>query len=177
MEYTLAHNTGRTLSEGKYYPLGATPSPAGVNFAIYSQNAREVFLLLFDRADGPPTDIIEWKTAPGHIWHVFVHGVGAGQLYGYKVRGEFDPAWGLRFNEHKLLIDPYAKALSSRLVNTGQPARGLRSGLAGPGPLAGQARQHAGRAEGRGDRRRLRLAGRRAARTSPSRSWSSTRCT
>jgi glycogen operon protein len=117
MNFPLAHNTGRTLSEGKYYPLGATLSPGGVNFALYSQNAREVFLLLFDRADGPPTDIIKIENCTRHIWHVFVHGIGAEQLYGYRVRGEYNPAWGLRFNEHKLQIDPYAKALGSRLVN------------------------------------------------------------
>ena len=52
-----------------------------------------------------------------YIWHCFVHGLKAGQMYAYKVRGDYNPAKGLRFNEHKLLIDPYAKALSSKATN------------------------------------------------------------
>ena len=41
----------------------------------------------------------------------------AGQFYGYKIRGEFNPAYGLRFNENKVLIDPYAKALTGKFEN------------------------------------------------------------
>ena len=58
MTYELRNQTRRTVSAGRYFPLGATLNEHGVNFAIYSQHAREVFLLLFDRADGEPTDII-----------------------------------------------------------------------------------------------------------------------
>jgi isoamylase len=89
----------------------------GVNFAIYSQHAGEVFLLLFDRPDGDPTDIIRLEHRTKFIWHTFVHGVKAGQRYGYKIRGAFNPAYGLRFNENKLLIDPYAKALTGKFKN------------------------------------------------------------
>lgn len=52
------------------------------------------------------------------VWHVHVDGVGAGQLYGYRVEGPFDPAQGLRFNPEKVLLDPYAKAISGKFVNT-----------------------------------------------------------
>ena len=117
MPYELKHGTGRAVSAGRYYPLGATLRDGGVNFALYSQHADEVFLLLFDRPDGEPTDVIRMEEKTRIIRHAFVHGLVAGQLYGYKVRGRYDPGAGLRFNEHKLLIDPYAKALTGKLVN------------------------------------------------------------
>ena len=130
----LSHRTNRKLSPGWHYPLGATLGQGGVNFSLYSANAEEVWLLLFDRPDGDPTDIIRVQDRDRFAWHVFVHGAGAGQLYGYKVRGPFDPARGLRFNDRKLLIDPYAKALTGKIVNEdnlllaydpGDPARDL----------------------------------------------------
>jgi len=113
----LATKTKRKVLEGRYYPLGATLGPYGVNFAVYSRNAREVYLLLFDRPDGDPTDVIRLENQARYVWYAHVQGITAGQLYGYKVRGEYDPARGMRFNENKLLIDPYAKALSGKVVN------------------------------------------------------------
>ena len=118
MEYELKHNTNRQISIGKYYPLGATLHEEGVNFAIYSQCASEVFLLLSGRPDGEPTDIIKLENRTKYIWHTFVHGLKAGQLYGYKIRGDFNPGYGMRFNENRVLIDPYAKALTGKLKNT-----------------------------------------------------------
>lgn len=117
MGYRLEHKTRREISPGRFYPLGAELQKDGVNFALYSENAKEVFLLLFDRPDADPTDIIRIDNCTRHIWHCFVQGLKAGQLYGYKVRGDYDPGRGLRFNEHKLLLDPYAKALSGKLEN------------------------------------------------------------
>ncbi|HSB78643.1 MAG TPA: glycogen debranching protein GlgX, partial [Candidatus Methylomirabilis sp.] len=117
MGYDLKPSTGRKLSAGRFFPLGASLAPDGVNFALYSQNASEVFLLLFDAPDGQPTDIIRLDTRTRYIWHAFVHGLTAGQLYGFKVRGDFNPGRGLRFNEAKLLIDPYAKALTGKAKN------------------------------------------------------------
>jgi isoamylase len=114
----LSHRTTRTLSAGTHYPLGADVREGGVNFSLYSANAEDVFLLLFDRPDGDATDVIRVETRDRFAWHVFVHGAGPGQLYGYKVRGPFDPARGLRFNGKKLLADPYAKALTGKFVNT-----------------------------------------------------------
>ena len=90
----------------------------GVNFALFSKHADAVALLLFDDPHGDPTDVIPLKRRTRHIWHALVEGVGPGQLYGYKVAGPFDPRNGHRFNPHKLLIDPYAKALSHKLQNT-----------------------------------------------------------
>ncbi|MDD5564952.1 MAG: glycogen debranching protein GlgX [Thermoanaerobaculaceae bacterium] len=106
------------LSRGAIVPLGATLTPEGVNFALYSRNASRVELLLFDDPTGDPTDVIPVENRNRDIWHVLVHGLGAGQLYGYRVHGEFDPARGLRFNPAKLLIDPYAKALTGKVQNT-----------------------------------------------------------
>jgi isoamylase len=117
MKYRLEHRTKRKLSAGSFYPQGATLTPDGVNFAIYSQHAREVFLLLFDRSDRPPTDIVKLENCSRRIWHVFVHGCKSGQLYAYKVRGDYNPPAGLRFNENKLLVDPYAKALTGKFRN------------------------------------------------------------
>jgi isoamylase len=118
MPYKLEHKTNKRISAGKYYPLGAMPSKEGVNFALFSQYGAEVFLLLFDRFDAEPMDIIKIENRTKLIWHVFVHGLKAGQLYGYKVRGEFKPASGFRFNENKLVIDPYAKALTGKYKNS-----------------------------------------------------------
>ncbi|HEY5997154.1 MAG TPA: hypothetical protein VIU29_09025, partial [Candidatus Deferrimicrobiaceae bacterium] len=117
MGYPLSHRTGRTLAEGSDHPLGATATPDGVNFAVYSRNAREMFLLLFDRAEGDPTDVIRLGNRTRFIWHAFVRGIGAGQLYAFKARGDYDPVRGLRFNENKLLADPYARAFTGPFRN------------------------------------------------------------
>lgn len=113
----LQHKSNKKTSKGRYYPLGATLYKHGVNFAIYSQNAKEVFLLLFDKPDGKATDIIKLENRTKYIWHVFIHGIKAGQLYAYKISGDYNPAYGLYFNEYKLLIDPYAKALTGKARN------------------------------------------------------------
>jgi glycogen operon protein len=118
MTCELKHRTTKTILPGKYYPLGATLYPDGVNFVIYSQYAAEVFLLLFDTPDGEPSDIIQLENRTKFIWHTFVKGLKAGQLYGYKIRGDYNPAQGMRFNEHKLLMDPYTKALTGKAKNT-----------------------------------------------------------
>jgi isoamylase len=135
MPYELKHRTAKTVEKGTHFPLGATLTPEGVNFSIYSKNATEVFLLLFDRPDGEPTDIIQLASRDKFIWHVLVKGLRASQLYGYKVRGEYRPEWGFRFNEAKLLLDPYAKAVTGKFRNTDnlllaydpQPATGDQS--------------------------------------------------
>ena len=118
MAYELKHHTIKTVEKGKSFPLGAALTAGGVNFAVYSKHAAEVFLLLFDTPDGEPSDIIQIKDRDRFIWHARVNGVRAGQLYGYKVRGEHRPEWGLRFNDAKLLLDPYAKAVSGKFRNT-----------------------------------------------------------
>jgi isoamylase len=113
----LRHRTTKTVEKGANFPLGATVTPDGVNFAVYSKDATEVFLLLFTAAGGEPTDIVQLRHRTKHIWHGLVKGLRAGQLYAYKARGEHKPAWGLRFNERKLLLDPYAKAVTGKFRN------------------------------------------------------------
>ena len=110
--------TTRTVVKGHEYPLGATVVDGGVNFAIYSRNASAVFLLLFDTPTGEPTDVIQLHDCTKFIWHAEVRGVKPGQLYGYKVQGEYRPEWGLRFNDAKLMLDPYAKAVTGKFTNT-----------------------------------------------------------
>jgi glycogen operon protein len=117
MSYELKHKTSKKLSNGKFYPLGAKVQEDGVNFAIYSKHARAMYLLLFDKPQGPPTDIIELKAHTRDIWHALVYGIKKGQLYAYKADGEYNPKYGLRYNKNKLLLDPYAKALTGKLVN------------------------------------------------------------
>jgi isoamylase len=113
----LEPHTSRTVAKGSPFPLGATLVPEGVNFAVHSRQAAEVFVLLFDTADGPPTDVIPLRYQDKGIWHSCVRGVAAGQLYGFKVRGEYRPEFGLRCNEAKLLLDPYAKAVTGKFRN------------------------------------------------------------
>ncbi|MGB7219362.1 MAG: glycogen debranching protein GlgX [Vicinamibacterales bacterium] len=114
----LEHRTTKTIERGRPFPLGATLVNGGVNFAVYSKHATDVFLLLFDSAQGQPTDVIRLARRDRFIWHAHVLGVGAGQLYGYKVRGEHRPEWGQRFNDAKLLLDPYARAVTGKFRNT-----------------------------------------------------------
>ncbi len=83
----LTHKTTKKISAGKCWPLGAAPTADGVNFTLFSQHARQVYLLLFDRPGSPPTDVIRIENRDRFIWHVFVHGTRPGQLYGFKVPG------------------------------------------------------------------------------------------
>jgi isoamylase len=114
---TLEQKTKKKCTAGKHYPLGATLQSDGVNFALYSQNASAVYLLLFNKTDGAPTDVIRLDNCTKNVWHSFVHGIQEGQLYGYKVQGAYDPRHGQRFNENKLLADPYAKAFLGKFQN------------------------------------------------------------
>ena len=99
---------------GRPFPLGATPGEdqgmAGTHFAIASAVAGSVTLCLFDAA-GTETQI-PLRDNDADVWHAFIPGVGPGQSYGYRVGGPWDPARGLRCNPAKLLLDPYAKAVS-----------------------------------------------------------------
>jgi isoamylase len=109
----------RALREGYPGLLGATVHEDGINFAVYSRHARAIFLVLFDSKDGPPSDVILLPARTGNVHHGFVEGLKEGQLYGLRARGEFNPARGLRFNENKLLIDPYARAFAGRFRHDG----------------------------------------------------------
>ncbi|QRQ99947.1 glycogen debranching protein GlgX [Dyadobacter sandarakinus] len=105
-----------TVLPGEPYPLGATWDGKGVNFAVYSENATSVELCLFDSPESETEDVrVAIKEVTHHVWHVYVPGLKPGQLYGYRVHGPYEPMLGLRFNHNKLLIDPYAKAISGTI--------------------------------------------------------------
>jgi isoamylase len=114
----LGTNTAHTSSAGATVSLGATPTATGVDFALCSQHATEVSLLLYSTPEGQPTDVIALQDPIDGVWHVHVEGVAAGQLYGYRVGGPYDPAKGLRFNTAKVVLDPYAKAVTGKFRNT-----------------------------------------------------------
>ncbi|TDH21564.1 glycogen debranching enzyme GlgX [Segetibacter sp. 3557_3] len=106
----------RKVSAGASFPLGATWDGKGVNFALYAENATSIHLCLFDENDSEKeSSIIPVKEMDSHIWHVYVPGLAPGQLYGYRVFGPYEPENGHRFNPNKLLIDPYAKAISGTI--------------------------------------------------------------
>jgi isoamylase len=108
----------RTLLPGKPYPLGATPTSLGTNFALYSENASAVTVCLFDDA-GKQIDCVELKEQTAFVWHGLLRGIKPGQRYGYRVDGPWEPEKGLRFNKNKLLVDPYAKAISGKVDHKG----------------------------------------------------------
>ncbi|MEO6522017.1 MAG: glycogen debranching protein GlgX [Mucilaginibacter sp.] len=98
---------------GGAFPLGATWDGKGVNFALYSENAIYVELCLFKSINDEQEHIKIPVTEHNNlIWHVYLPGIKPGQLYGYRVHGPYEPENGHRFNPNKLLIDPYAKAIS-----------------------------------------------------------------
>ena len=105
----------KVASLGRPAPLGATVTPDGVNFSIFSRKATTVDLLLFNQeSDEEPADVIRIDPVTNrtyHYWHVFVPNVRAGQLYGYRFHGPFDPTIGMRFDPEKLLLDPYGRAV------------------------------------------------------------------
>lgn len=97
-------------------PLGTHESGGGVNFALFSRHASRVRLELFDQhADATPARIIDFDPArnrTGDVWHVWLEGIRPGQLYAYRVDGPYQPKEGHRFNFNKLLLDPFATAIS-----------------------------------------------------------------
>ncbi|MFC5269865.1 glycogen debranching protein GlgX [Adhaeribacter terreus] len=101
---------------GAPYPLGATWDGKGVNFALYSGNATAVELCLFNSdTDSHETYKIKLKERTHQIWHGYIPDLKPGQVYGYRVHGPFEPENGHRFNPHKLLLDPYAKAITGTM--------------------------------------------------------------
>jgi len=117
----------RTILPGRPFPQGATWDGVGTNFAIFSESAERVELCLFDKTDEPESERIDLTEQTAHVWHCFLPNIQPGQIYGYRVYGPYDPERGLRFNPAKLLIDPYAKALTGK-VDWGSPIFPYRMG-------------------------------------------------
>lgn len=107
------------ITLGKPYPLGSTWLGDRVNFAIYSEHAEKMELCLFNSPNAiVESERISLKEVTSHVWHCCLHGLGPGQTYAYRAYGPYDPENGLRFNSNKLLIDPYARAITGRLENS-----------------------------------------------------------
>jgi isoamylase len=102
-------------SAGRSFPLGATIAEGGANFSVFSRNATGVELLLFGREDDSrPERVVVLdpvRNRTYYYWHAFVPSVEPGQIYGYRVRGPFDPARGMRFDASKVLLDPYGRGV------------------------------------------------------------------
>ena len=101
---------------GRPYPLGATWNGAGVNFALFSENAERVELSLFDPRGRREVERIVLPEYTDSVWHGYLPDARPGLLYGYRVAGPYDPQNGHRFNHHKLLLDPYAAMITGGIV-------------------------------------------------------------
>src|SRR5687767_4697635 len=103
------------IREGRPFPLGATWDGLGVNFALFSAHATRVELCLFDAAGEQELERIDLPEFTDEVWHGYLSDARPGTVYGYRVHGPYEPAAGHRFNPHKLLLDPYAKAIVGRI--------------------------------------------------------------
>lgn len=106
----------KKLWPGRSYPLGATWDGDGTNFALFSENATGVELCLYnDVYDKDASATIRLREQTDQVWHGYLPGIGPGQLYGFRVHGPYKPEEGQRFNATKVLLDPYAKAISGNI--------------------------------------------------------------
>src|SRR6185436_14274504 len=103
------------LREGQPFPLGANWDGFGVNFALFSANATKVELCLFDLDGKQELERIDLPEYTDEIWHGYLPDARPGTIYGYRVHGPYEPQNGHRFNHHKLLLDPYAKAVIGQI--------------------------------------------------------------
>jgi glycogen operon protein len=124
----LAH----AIRPGRDYPLGATLHASGTNFAVFSQSASSLAVCLLDEAGNE--ERIAMRRGPAHVWYANVEGVAAGQRYGFRADGPYDPARGHRFNSNKLLVDPYARALLGK-TDFRAPVLGYAPSVSGKGPI------------------------------------------
>jgi isoamylase len=108
-------SAGYRVEPGRSAPLGATWDGSGVNFALFSAHAERVELCLFDPSGRREIDRITLPEYTHEVFHGYLPEAMPGLLYGYRVHGPYDPRSGHRFNANKLLIDPYAKALSGTI--------------------------------------------------------------
>lgn len=108
--------TTPNVDTGFPLPLGTRVWGDGINFSVFSRHATRIWLELYDApADGLPQHRLELSSPEhrtGDLWHIWVEGLGPGQLYGYRADGPYEPAEGHRFNPKRLLLDPYARALT-----------------------------------------------------------------
>jgi isoamylase len=106
---------GHAVSAGRPWPMGASFTGDGVNFAVFSAHAEKIELCLFTADGRKETARLPIIERDGDIWHIHVGGLTLGTVYGFRAHGPYAPEQGHRFNPHKLLLDPYARALEGRL--------------------------------------------------------------
>src|ERR1700739_2463476 len=104
------------LTAGTPSRLGASWDGRGTDFALFFANDKRVELCLFDSQGSREIERIEMPERSEDVWHCYLNDVSPGQVYGYRVHGPYEPEHGHRFNPNQLLLDPYAKRLSGRLV-------------------------------------------------------------
>jgi glycogen operon protein len=119
LQRVTAAGSALRIDPGQAWPLGATVTPAGVNFAVFSANASAIDLCLFDAAGKEELARLPLPARTGDIWHGCLADATAGLVYGLRAHGSWRPHRGHRFNPNKLLLDPYALAV------TGEPTPGL----------------------------------------------------
>jgi len=100
---------------GRTWPLGSDWGDEATNFAVRAPEATRVWVCLFDDHDRETRH--ELTEVSLGIWHGEIPGVAVGTRYGYRADGPWEPSLGLRFNSHKLLLDPYARAISGGLAD------------------------------------------------------------
>ena len=110
--HVLKHSRVR---EGRGFPLGATWTGLGVNFALFSAHATKVELCLFDDQGRREIERIELPEFTDEVWHGLLPDARPGTIYGYRVHGPYEPSKGHRFNPNKLLLDPHAKAVVGQI--------------------------------------------------------------
>ncbi|MFZ0429498.1 MAG: glycogen debranching enzyme, partial [Acidobacteriota bacterium] len=98
---------------GTPYPLGANYDGSGTNFSIFSEIAERVELCLFSHSGTEKR--VDLPEVTGYCWHGYLPRIEPGQRYGYRVHGPWDPHNGHRCNAHKLLLDPYSKAIDGHV--------------------------------------------------------------
>jgi isoamylase len=103
------------LAAGSPYPLGATWDGLGTNFAVFSAHAERIDLCLFDPSGKRQVAVFELPERTDEVWHGYLPNAQLGLLYGYRAYGPYEPQRGHRFNQHKLLLDPYAKRIAGDL--------------------------------------------------------------
>src|SRR5437762_852841 len=102
--------------QGRPYPLGATWDGMGVNFALFAENATGIELCLYrNHEDAEETEKILLRERTNQVWHCYLPEVRPGQLYGYRVHGPYEPEQGHRFNPAKMVLDPYARAITNQV--------------------------------------------------------------
>src|SRR5580658_11255389 len=114
---TVASLEESNIQAGTPLPIGGPHQQGdGICFVLFSRHATRVRLELYQHPDdSSPSrtiDLDPLRHKTGDIWHVWVRGIAVGQLYGYRIEGPYQPEEGNRFNPHKLLLDPYARAIA-----------------------------------------------------------------